>query len=65
MEASLELSTDKAMSLGTMASTRSSELKKQKIKGNTTAKLEVESRRMEERLRMLKQMMSVEKARRE
>ena len=51
-------------SFGTMANPRGSELKK-KIKGNTTAQLEVESRRMEERLHMLKQMMSVEKARRE
>ena len=55
------------MSLGAMASTRSSDLsKKQRIKGSrTTAQLEVESRRMEERLRVLKQMMSAEKARRE
>lgn len=52
------------MSFATMANSRGSEVKR-KLKSNTTAQLEVESRRMEERLRMLKQMMSAEKARRE
>lgn len=51
------------MSLGSMAGTRTTELKK-KAKATTT-QLEVESQRMEERLRMLKEMMSAEKARRE
>ena len=55
------------MSLAAMASTRSSDLdKKQRTKvSSATSQLEVESRRMEERLRVLKQMMSAEKARRE
>ena len=52
------------MSFVTMASTRASEMKK-KAKSNSAAQLEVESRKMEERLRMLKEMMSAEKARRE
>lgn len=56
------------MSLGAMASTRSSDIsgKKHRAKlSSTTSQLQVESRRMEERLRVLKQMMSAEKTRRE